>query len=413
MVQGGRFQLFNDDPRRPHTMNLTYNFTVSCPNGERLHFNGYKVVDASVVLNPLSLWRATTTLYCTVSRLDEATGEPMAGDGVRGKGVIHIRPSAFLQECTTMQATGATLYAQLTSTANFLGYFTRKAAGAFLTPFVPMQWPSLPFRNYTNPTPWTKEMTVEAQDGVRTKLYMWSPQASAGGRSPLPSDDASAPIVLFIPGAATDHQIFALPTIETNAVDYFRAKGCRVYCHVPRVGKTVVAQQGGTTFDARRDIRAALEVIRRQHGLEKAGSSNSTTSSLQDPPPSPSSRSSSSTSSPLLYVVAHGAGSLALASGLLDGTVPRAWLGGVCASQVFMNPILSGANHVKARLPLPPLRRAYGLLQGGSWYDCASTPDDSYVQQAINQATRFYPVGRRDEICSSVVCHRSSLAFGR
>lgn len=387
MVQGGRFQLFNDDPRCPHTMNLTYNFQVSCPNGEKLHFNGYKVVDSSVVLNPFSLWKATTTLYCTISKLDER-GEPDA-EKVRGKGVIHIRPSAFLQECTTMQTTGSTLYAQLSSTANFLGYFTMKAAGAFLTPFISMQWPSLPFRNYQNLTHWTKEFTVESQDKVKTKMYMWSPLRGNGKYS----DEASAPIILFIPGSATDHQIFALPTIEMNAVNYFRNKGYRVYCQVHRVGKTMVARQNWTTFDARRDIKAALETIRRRHGYDKSGGSI-----LNDP-------------SRILYVVAHCAGSQALASGLLDGTIPRDWISGVSASQVFMNSIFAKVNHIKAKLPLP-LKHAYRFLQG-NWYDCTSTPDDGYLQQAINQMLRFYPVGRRDEICNSVVCHRSSLVFGR
>jgi hypothetical protein len=31
----------------------------------------------------------------------------------------------------------------------------------------------------------------------------------------------------------------------------------------------------------------------------------------------------------------------------------------------------------------------------------------------MNQVLRFYPVGSRKELCNSVVCHRSELAFGR
>lgn len=383
MVQGGKFQLFNDDGRAPETKNLTYNFQVSCPNGEKLHFNGYKVVNSSVVLNPVSLWRATTTLYCTISELNER-GEPDK-DRVRGKGVIHIRPSAFLQECTTMQATGSTLYDQVSSAASFLRYFALKSATSFLTPFIPMRWPSLPFNNYQNLTPWTQVYSVEASDGVKTKMYMWEPL----NLEDKDWDATSAPIVLFIPGAAVDQQIFALPTIEMNAVNYFRNKGYKVYCQVHRVGKTMIAQQDWTTFDARQDIRAALEAIRQENGIED-GDINSTRT---------------------LYAVAHCAGSIAMASGLLDGTIPREWLSGVTASQVFMNPSFARVNYVKAKLPLP-LNLVYRLLQG-KWYDCTSTPQDGYIQQAINQLLRFYPVGRRDEICNSVVCHRSSLVFGR
>lgn len=167
VVQAGKFQLFNDDLRSPDTLNLTYNFRVSCPDGHKLHFNGYKVVNSDVVLNPVNLWKATTTLYCTISELNEK-GEPDESQ-IRGKGMIQIRPYKFLQECSTMQVTGSTIYAQLASTANFLGYFIIKAAGAFLTPFIPMQWPSIPFNGYQNLTQWTKEYTVLASDSVKTK----------------------------------------------------------------------------------------------------------------------------------------------------------------------------------------------------------------------------------------------------
>ncbi|KXH33092.1 glucose-methanol-choline oxidoreductase [Colletotrichum simmondsii] len=382
MVQGGKFNLFNDDPRSPDTTNLTYNFLISQKDGKKLHFNGYKVVNSDVVFNPLNLWKATTTLYCTITEVDEH--DRPIHEEVRGKGVIHIRPTAFLQECTTMEATGSSLYAKVSSTANFLGYFTAKAAGAFLTPFIPQIWPSLPFNSYQNPTPWSEEITVEANDRVKTKLFMWEPQTIGG-------DASRAPILLFIPGAAVDQQIFALPTIEKNAVNYFRAKGYRVYSMVHRVGKTIVAQQNWTTYDARRDIQAALRKIRKRHAiidrLDGSGPSSPT------------------------YVVAHCAGSIALASGLLDGSIPRQWLSGVTASQVFMNPKFPKVNNLKASLPIS-MANIYNLIQG-KWFDCTSTPRDGYIQQAINQLLRFYPVGHRNEICNSVVCHRSSLAFGR
>ncbi|KAK1590288.1 glucose-methanol-choline oxidoreductase [Colletotrichum navitas] len=383
MVQGGKFQLFNDDPRSPDTMNLTYNFLVSQKDGKKLHFNGYKVVNSDVVFNPWNLWKATTTLYCTITEVDEH--DQSIPSEVRGKGVIHIRPSAFLQECTTMEATGSSLYAKATSTANFLGYFAAKAASAFLTPFIPQMWPSLPFHSYENPTPWSEECTVVANDRVRTKLYMWEPQGKQGQQSD------NAPIVLFIPGAAVDHQMFALPTIKENAVKYFREKGYRVYSMVHRVGKTVVAQQNWTTYDARRDIHAALKEIRKRHTIiDKMDGSGP---------------------SHMTYVVAHSAGSVALASGLLDGTIPRQWLSGVTASQVFMNPTFAKVNNMKASLPIS-MANIYNLVQG-KWFDCSSTPNDGYVQQALNQVLRFYPVGHRNEICNSVVCHRSSLVFGR
>ncbi|KAL0944859.1 glucose-methanol-choline oxidoreductase [Colletotrichum truncatum] len=388
MVQDGKFQLFNDDPRAPDTMNLTYNFKVSCPNGKRLHFNGYKVVNSDVVLNPLNLWKATTTLYCTIYDVKE-DDEPDL-DKVRGKGVINISPRSFLHECTTMETTGSTLHARVTSAANFLGYFTAKAAGAFLTPFIPMQWPSLPFNNYENPSPYTEEIPIEATDRVKSKLFYWSPLFEEKYEKRT-WNESDAPVVFLIPGAAVDQQIFSLPTIKENAVNYYRNKGFRVYSMVHRVGKTIVAQQNWTAYDARRDIKAALEEIRRRHDIKD--------------------NADGSRPSVTTYVIAHCAGSVALASGLLDGTIPKEWLSGVTASQVFMNPMFAKVNQIKASLPIS-MASIYNLFQG-SWFDCSSSPQDGYIQQAINQLLRFYPVGRRDEICNSVVCHRSSLVFGR
>ncbi|KAF6824728.1 glucose-methanol-choline oxidoreductase [Colletotrichum plurivorum] len=388
MVQGGKFQLFNDDPRAPDTTNLTYNFTVACPNGRNLHFNGYKVVNSNVVLNPLNLWKATTTLYCTISELEEKDAQGQAlPQKVVGKGIIHIRPSAFLSEVTTMVPTGTTLYDRVTSTANFLGFFAAKAAGAFLTPFIPMQWPSLPFNNYENLTAPNATITVTARDNVKSKLVMWNPGKGQG--QGFTSDDA--PIIFMIPGAAVDHQIFSLPTIKNNAVNYYRERGFRVYSMTHRVGKTVVAQQNWTPYDARRDIHAALEEIRRRHNIET--------------------KPDGSGPNKTLYVIGHCAGSVALSCGLLDGTIPRQWLSGVTASQVFMNPTFAKVNNLKASMPISPAW-LYSLFQG-NWFDCSSSPQDGYVQQALNQLLRFYPVGRRDEICNSVVCHRSSLVFGR
>jgi hypothetical protein len=382
MVQGGKFQLFNDDPRTPDTMNLTYNFIASCPDGRKMHFNGYKVVNSGVVCSPINLWKATTTLYCTVSEIkDDKVGETV------GRGMIYIRIAPFLQEVSTMEATGSTAAARLWSTTSFLSYFTKKAASAFLSPFAALRWPNLPFQNYENSTQWSEEYALEASDHCKTKMYMWSPMNT----NQYDQRGDSAPIILFVPGASVDQQIFALPTIEHNAVNYFRTRGYRVYCLVHRVGRIPVAKQNWTTYDARRDITAALEKIRSIHGIEDRANGTGPTQTL--------------------YVVSHCAGAVALASGLLDGTIPRQWISGVTASQVFMNPQFAKVNFLKANLR-PSLSLVYKLLQG-SWFDCSSSPQAGYIQQAMNQALRFYPVGPRDEICNSVVCHRSSLVFGR
>jgi hypothetical protein len=364
MVLRGDFQLFNQDPRTPDTKNLTYDFDMISTRGEKIHFNGYKIVDPSVAFSPLATWRATSTLYVTLTKPDNQ---------VIGRGMLHIQPPDFGSELATFTPSGANVFSKLRSAGEFLSYFTQNVASVFFAPFSRLQWPTTTYVGYdTRKHRPTQTLKIFADDNVPSTLQVWDPHVSTTRTAK----------VLFIPGAAVDHQIFALPTIKTNAVEYFVAAGFQVFCVTHRVGKTPVAEKGYTTFDARLDIKAALEEIRRIQGS-----------------PEP------------IYVIAHCAGSLALSMGLLDGTIPASWISGITASNVFMTPIFGKVNLAKGRLPLP-LTKIYGTLIG-PWFSCISSPQDTYLQQLLNQALRLYPVEAMGEICNSVVCHRSDLAFGR
>ena len=370
MILRGDFQLFNEDPEEPCTANLTYNFDMVSPSGEKLHFHGYKIVNPGAAFDPLGFWRATSTLYVTINKPDGT---------VVGRGTLHIQLGDFASEMATLAPTGSSLFSKAKSTASFLTYFTKQSASIFLAPFSWLSYPKPTFKNYISVTPISKTYKVLASDGVLSTMQMWNP-LDKKSTDPAPS-------ILFIPGAAVDHQIFALPTIEKNAVDYFREKGYRCFCVTHRVGKTMTAYKGWTTFDARLDIQAALEHIHKYQRTE--------TKIVPDK----------------IYVIAHCAGSVALSCGLLDGKIDAKYIKGITASNVFMNPKFAAVNMVKASAPIP-MNGIYNAV-AGSWFNCTSSKQDGYIQQAINQALRLYPVGERREICNSVVCHRSSLVFGR
>lgn len=364
MVLRGDFQLFNQDWRTPDTTNLTYDFDMVSTHGEKVHFHGYKIVNPSVAFSPLATWTATSTLYVTLTRPNHS---PL------GKGMLNIKPKDFKSELASFSSTGRNNLSKLMSAGTFLSYFTAHVAIVFLAPFSRLQWPTLKYEGYhQKKTPPTETTPVRASDGVPSTMLMWAP----------PAQHSRPRKVLFIPGAAVDHQIFALPTIKQNAVEYFHEAGFQVFCVTHRVGKTVIAQTGYTTFDARLDIQAALAKIR----------------SLQQ-------------SDEPIYVVAHCAGSLALSMGLLDGTIPATWISGITASNVFMNPLFGKVNMIKARLPLPMTKIYKALL--GSWFSCNSSMQDAIVQQLLNQVLRLYPVEAKKELCNSVTCHRSELVFGR
>ncbi|ERS98737.1 hypothetical protein HMPREF1624_05525 [Sporothrix schenckii ATCC 58251] len=399
MVQRGAFSLFVMEHQAPGTRNMTYDFDLRGTDGHTLHFHGYKVVDSSVALAPLQLWRATTTLYVTITRrtkrphqprgllMDacESSDEAWRHEPVLAKGIMHVKPTDFMSEILTLTPTGSSLLHKAISAASFMAYFTRKSLGLFLAPLAALQYPTQTYNGYINHTPPTRLWTdIRASDGVHSRLYMYDPPPKLVVRQTRGGSDA-VPCVLFVPGASVDHQIFALPTIPFNTVNYFTRAGYRVFVMVPRIGQLTLANNSWTTYDARLDIRAAFERIRAEYGDRK------------------------------VYTVAHCMGSVALATGLLDGTIPADWLLGLACSQVFMNPIWNAANMMKALTATKgpfALDRIYRAV-AGSWFDCGTRPDDALVQRLLNQALRFMPTTQRRELCSSAVCHRISLVYGR
>ncbi|KAL6876266.1 hypothetical protein HDV57DRAFT_522849 [Trichoderma longibrachiatum] len=369
VVHRGTFRLFNQDTRQPDTANLTYDFDMVSPSGKTLHFNGYKVVNSAAYLNIPEVWRQTTTLYVSITDSKAK---------VVGRGTLHIQPADFYRELMTFGTTAPTVWGRLTSATRFLSFFAKQLAAPFFSRLGALQWPSGVVNHAAGVAAASQVISLEATDGVKTTMLMWNPLRGNGEENV-----SAAPTILFVPGAAVDHTIFALPTIKKNAVAYFREAGYRVYCVTHRVGRTPLARKGYTSYDARRDVHAALAHIRKvSHSRSQGGDK--------------------------VYVIAHCAGALALACGLLDGTIPGHWIRGITCSMVFMHPKLGKVNNLLAAFPVD----LYSNLVGSYW-DCCSGPSDAYLQQLFNQMLRFYPVGNRQEICRSVVCHRSELVFGR
>ncbi|KAI9049250.1 hypothetical protein LZ554_007097 [Drepanopeziza brunnea f. sp. 'monogermtubi'] len=364
MVQRGAFHLFSVDSQAPGTRNLTYDFDMTSTDGGAFHFHGQKIVDSSVALGPWRFWKATSTLYVTIS---EANG----GKRVLGRGMMHIKPMDFLSEIFTLRPSGKSFLSKLHSSVSFMGFFAKQSMGLFLAPFTWQQYPSVTYSGFINETSPDRTIKIVASDGVQTFLHIWEP------RNP----ELKTENLFMIPGASVDHQIFSLPTIDVNAVNYFTRAGYRVHVTVHRICQLMIAENDWTTYDSRLDIRACYEWMRKEHGHAP------------------------------IYTISHCMGAVAFSSGLLDGTIPAKWVRGITSSQVLMNPIWSTLNMAKVMAGPVPFDKLYGWL-GGKWFSCSSTRGDSYFQQLVNQILRFYP-DAREEICNNVSCHRCSLIFGR
>jgi hypothetical protein len=364
MVQRGSFHLFSVDHSAPGTRNLSYDFDMTSTDNKAYHFHGYKVVDSSCALGPVRFWNAASTLYVTITEVHN-------GRHVLGRGIMTMKPSDFFNEIFTLKPSGKNALARVQSTFDFITYFAKQSASLFLAPFTFQQYPAVTYTGYINDTSPSETYKIVASDGVNTLLHMWE--------STNPAIETKT--IFMVPGASVDQQIFALPTIEVNAVNYFTRAGYRVYVTVHRICQLMVAENNWTTYDSRLDIRACLELIRKREGTEK------------------------------IYTICHCMGAVAYSSGLLDGTIPASWIKGITCSQVFFNPIWATLNLVKASSGPIPFDKLYSFF-GGSWFSCSSSKSDSYFQQALNQLLRFYP-DERKEICNNVSCHRCSLVFGR
>ncbi|KAK2608900.1 hypothetical protein QQS21_002613 [Conoideocrella luteorostrata] len=408
MVSAGRFELFQPQDQVTGRMTITYDFDMTGIDGRQVHFHGYKALDSSVTFSPIQLWRSLTTLYVkiterqkqasngTVNHDDDqdsddelpqyphqAAFEDSDGhdDHIVAAGILHIDLYNFKQGLMSLSSAGPSFLARAVKVVKYMSTFAYEPLPYLLLPLQSLQYSVLGTKKeFLNPTPPTETYNIVAKDGVKTILHMWEPEA---GKVAINGHGAPRQVenVFMIPGASVDHQIYALPTIPINAVNYLTGAGYRVFVTVHRIGIVETAETGNwTTYDARLDILACFEYIRKVWSKKK------------------------------LYTVAHCMGSVAFACGLLDGTIPSDWVLGVTCSQVFMNPVWSTSNVIKKLAPIA-LDTVYRRL-AGRWFDCRDSPSSGIIQNAINQLLRFYP-DQKKEKCRSAACHRTTFLFGR
>jgi hypothetical protein len=317
-------------------------------------FEGHKIVDNTLTGSITRTWSATTTLYVTIKRPNKA---------LVGRGILHLGLKNFGAELLTFDTLGETELSRLCAGRKFVSYFEHNLADKF-DPFyeklhLPYHPSSMIYSKHVSQDTW-----ITTSDGETIKVQKWMPYSGAGDTP-----------ILIIPGASTDYQIYALPTIAHSFLDHLLEKGYVVYCVEFRIGNNPAAQKGWTTYDARLDIAAAVKFICQDMDMEQ------------------------------IYVVSHCAGAEALAMGLLDGTITG--VGGLTASQVFMHPVFAKVNKFKAKVGLA-IPWAYEDVVG-PWFPMVSMENPSKFEQLL----RYYPVGGMQDYCRSIICRRSEDVFGR
>ncbi|KAJ4992841.1 glucose-methanol-choline oxidoreductase [Stagonosporopsis vannaccii] len=365
MITQGSVDLLTVDPDISDAVNLIYDLKLISTDGKTYIFRGYKTVDPSIAFSIPRTWTATTTLLTTISMPD---GTQVA------KGVLRISLKDVFIQLLSLRCNAEVKFMQrLCSKMHFLCFFARRLIPYMLGPFRPLQYHDdityTDIGHKLKPKP--VETWISSADGVQICIKVWEPTQ--------PNLVAKTPVVL-IPGASVDDQIFSLPTISTNTIDYLTSQGHRCYVPILRFGIGNEAKNGWTVFDARLDVKAALQYIRNQE---------------KNMP---------------IYAIVHCLGSIATATALLNGDVDPSWLSGLACSQVFTDLIYSKDNDFKAKNQV--LIELYKKL-AGDWFSCRSPSTGPWIQILLDQILRFYPTGSRKEICNSAVCHRCDLPFGR
>jgi cholesterol oxidase len=353
-VSGGTFNLFVDDADHVNERRMQYRMVLRSSGGNQWYFDGFKRVRGG---NPLHAWPETSTLYITIHQGGDASGE------IVGRGVLHIRPSDFQKQLTTLKVTGAAGAAERLSIIYqfgrlFAGTLYEAYGGVFgrTTPFQPS---SVPRKRRALRVGAPDLHPIIAADGTSLMLTRYC----GGNRGPL----------VLAPGFGTPAAAFALDTVETTPLEFFFEAGYDVWLFDYRASPALASAAEPFTIDdiATKDWPAAIEAVR------------------------------AATGSADVQVVAHCVGSLSFLMAQLSGlTGVRS---AVCSS-LSLHPRAPSLTEVKAGLRLPSVLHSLGIDRL-----TADTPSHSWHDKALDQLMRLYPTKER---CHSPVCRKILFMYG-
>lgn len=378
----GMVEFFTPSTVEADGVTITYALRLLSQEGVEYTLKGTKEISSGISFSIKKTWDAATTVNVEITRNDDI--------GITS-GIVRISLASFQRQLQTFRTTTGIDLKLILPLALFLVYFALQICVFFFRPFTRSVRPrSSKIRDIRARRTPSEVLKLITSDGVEVLLDVYEPQHMRN--SPSEIQDTDAQPVLFLPGVTgvhVEHSIFTLPFQRCNMMEYFSNRGCRCYVLTPRWGCNVKDAEKCTVYDVRLDIMGALACI-------------------------------SSRESKKPYIIAHCQGSVALAMGLLDGSIPSTGVQGVTANSVFMSQVFGYWNAVKAASPT--LIRVHEYLggsyfpitDGSSYYaNSASSSTNSLFQRALDAILHLYPVRDSGEICTSSACHRTSFAFGQ
>ncbi|KAJ5133283.1 Glucose-methanol-choline oxidoreductase C-terminal [Penicillium atrosanguineum] len=370
-IVDGSVKFFTSIEDKPESSSISYQLQLLSVEGRQYHLEGRKVINSNIAFSVRKTWEATTTVNVSILRSDGA---------IVGSGALHISLLDFQKQIQTFRPTVSLTAGLFWDLMGFLLSFILHVSLFFFNPFVPLRFPrsSSEDKTRSKQTLPSNSFRIKARDGVQALLEVYDSLPSEG--KGISEDSITPPPVLLLPGitGSAVHNLYALPFLRCNMIDYLRERGHRCYALSPRWSADPSVAQRSTVFDCRLDVAAAVDFIRGRETLKP-------------------------------YVIAHCQGSVALGMGLLDGTIFSSDLLGVTANSVFINMVFGYWNAIKGRTTL--LIQLYEYL-AGNFFPISSSAGDAVFQRLLDALLRFYPLGNKRDRCTSTACRRTSFAFG-
>lgn len=371
-IVDGTLEFFTPIEENAESLAISYHLKLLSVEGIQYRLEGHKLISSNIAFSARKTWEATTTVNVNITRLD--------GTNI-GAGALHISLLDFKKQMRTFQTTKDFQFSLILTLMGFLFSFVYHISLFFFRPFVPMRFPRISTKTTDSNQPPSTSYNIIASDGVQLHLDIYDPIPVQKTDEPGPNSNSNISPVLLLPGVTgigAMHNVYSLPFLRCNMVEYFTQRGHRCYALTPRWGNDPAVAQKSTVFDCRLDVAAAIAYIRDKE--------------RQKP-----------------YVIAHCQGSVALCMGLLDGTIRSSQLLGITANAVFMNQVFGYWNSLKGRTTL--LIQLYEFL-AGNYFPIFSNAKSVIFQRLLDTLLRFYPVGHAQDLCTSTACRRTSFAFG-
>ncbi len=354
-VTEGTFNLFVENPSGVDVRNMVYRMKLASVEGPVFFFHGVKVIEDSSLLH---LWPQTTTLYVTVYQ----GADDLAPS--RGKGVLHIHPTDFLHQMTTMRVTNPDRKQQLEDTVRFGEFFAGvlyDTYGGVLAPEVYFD-PDAPPREKRPLRVGAPEVHhFRTSDGVDLRLTRYQ----GGSKGP----------VLLVHGAGVSSLIFATDLPDTNLVEFLYGHGYDIWLLDFRVSIALPASQEQCNGDqvATIDHPEAVAQVRKLTGADT------------------------------VQAVVHCYGANTFFMAMLAGLQG---VRSIVCSQIATNLITKAMTRIKSGLHMPNVLDALGVHSLTAFVDS----DADWKSRLYDSVLRLVPVPEGEE-CRSPVCHRITFMY--